>query len=81
VIGSLEEYPNESSAQRAVDALRITINEQTPRQQLKQISMATLIEHYRQQELPDIFYKTPVTDGEPEEDQKHFRRRRLTRDI
>ena len=72
VIGSLEEYPNESSAQRAVDALRITINEQTPRQQLKQISIATLVEHYREHELPDIFYKTPPTDDEPEEDRKAF---------
>lgn len=72
VIGSLEEYPNESSAQRAVDALRITINEQTPRQQLKQISIATLVDHYREHELPDIFYKTPPTDDEPEEDRKAF---------
>ncbi|MFL6389160.1 MAG: tyrosine-type recombinase/integrase [Terriglobales bacterium] len=72
IIGSLEEYPNESSAQIAVDALRITINEQTPRQQLKQISIATLVEHYREHELPDIFYKTPPTDDEPEEDRKAF---------
>jgi integrase len=72
IIGSLEEYPNESSAQMAVDALRITINEQTPRQQLKQISIATLVEHYREHELPDIFYKTPPTDDEPEEDRKAF---------
>ncbi|MGB9120678.1 MAG: hypothetical protein WCE73_08670 [Candidatus Angelobacter sp.] len=47
--------------------MRITINEQTPRQQLKQISIATLVEHYREHELPDIFYKTPPTDDEPEE--------------
>jgi len=52
--------------------LRITINEQTPRQQLKQISIATLVEHYREHELPDIFYKTPPTDDEPEEDRKAF---------
>jgi hypothetical protein len=67
VIGSLEEYPNESPARIAVYALRITISEQTPRQQLKQISIATLVEHYREHELPDIFYKTPPTDDEPEE--------------
>jgi integrase len=57
VIGTLEEYPNESAAQRAVDALQITINDQTPRQQLKLISITTLVQHYREHELPDIFYK------------------------
>jgi predicted ArsR family transcriptional regulator len=65
VIGSLKEYPDESSAQKAADAL--TINEQIPRQQLKQLCIATLVEHYREHELPDIFYQTPVTGAEPEE--------------
>lgn len=32
-------------------------NEQTPRQQLQEISIETLVEHYRQHEMPDIFYK------------------------
>jgi integrase len=70
VIGTLEEYPSEAAAQRAVDALRITINEQTPRQQLEQISVATLVGHYRQHELPDIFYKTPPQCEESEEDEE-----------
>jgi len=47
----------ESDAQKAVDALRLTINEQTPRQQLKEISFETLVQRYRQHETPDIFYK------------------------
>jgi len=33
------------------------LNEQTPRQQLKEISFATLVQHYSQHEMPDIFYK------------------------
>lgn len=81
VIGSLEEYPNESSAQRAVDALRITINEQTPRQQLKQISIATLVEHYREHELPDIFTRRLQPTTSRKRIEKHFRHRRHTRDI
>ncbi|HEY2234028.1 MAG TPA: hypothetical protein VGK01_11195 [Candidatus Angelobacter sp.] len=31
-----------------------------------------MVEHYREHELPDIFYKTPPTDDEPEEDRKAF---------
>jgi hypothetical protein len=54
VIGSVQEYRMEADAQRAADALRLEINEQTPRQQLQAISMETLVEHYRQHELPDI---------------------------
>ena len=57
VVGTVEEFPTEASAQSAADALRLEINEQTPRQQLRQISIETLVEHYRQHEMPDIFYK------------------------
>jgi len=56
-LGNLEEYPNESKAQAAADALRLTINEQTPRQQLKEITIATLVQHYREHEMPDVFSK------------------------
>ena len=54
VIGSVKDYKTQAEAQKAVDSLRLEINEQTPRQQLQAISMETLVEHYRQHELPDI---------------------------
>jgi len=57
VVGSVDEFRTESDAEKAVDALRLTINEQTPRQQLKEISFETIVQHYRQHEMPDIFYK------------------------
>ena len=48
VIGTTEEYKTESQAQRAADAVRLTINaEQTP----KSVSIAALVEHYRTREL------------------------------
>jgi hypothetical protein len=47
VIGTLEEYPNQSAAQSAVDALRLTINKQTPHQLLKTVNVDTLVRHYR----------------------------------
>ena len=58
VIGSVHDYKTETEAQKAADALRLEINEQTPRQQLQAISVETLVEHYRQHELPDIVQGT-----------------------
>jgi integrase len=50
VIGTTEQYKTESQAQRAADALRLTINaEQTP----KSVSIAALVEHYRTEELSE----------------------------
>jgi integrase len=69
VIGSVQEYKTEAEAQRAADALRLEINEQTPRQQLQAISMETLVEHYRQHELPDIVGGTRPLGSEAGEDE------------
>ena len=72
VIGSLEEFPNESTAQAAVDALRLEINQQTPQQLIKSISLETLVNHYRQYELPDIFNKTKPGPDTTDEDRKSY---------
>ena len=68
LIGTVDEFKTESEAQKAVDALRITINEQTPRQQLKEISFETLVQHYRHHEMPDIFYRKGQLPAEVAED-------------
>jgi integrase len=52
-----------------LDALRLTINEQTPRQQLREVSFETLVQHYRQHEMPDIFYKKLGLPAEIAEDE------------
>jgi integrase len=57
VVGSVEDYPTESLAQAAVDSLRLTINQSVPQELIKDISVETLVNHYREHELPDIFYK------------------------
>lgn len=63
-LGSLEEFPTESRAQAAADSLRLTINEQTPRSQLKEITITTLVQHYREHEMPDVFSgKRPTIDA------------------
>jgi integrase len=64
MVGSLEQYPNETAAQKAVAALRADINAENPRTSLTPISVQTLVEHYREKELgPDCTKsrKTQVT--------------------
>jgi len=72
VIGTLEEYPNESAAQAAGDVIRLQINQQTPQQLMRNISVATLADHYRQHELPEVFCKTKPTSGRLDENAKSY---------
>jgi integrase len=72
VIGTLEEFASESAAQAAVDALRLEINQQTPQQLLKNITMETLVTHYRQHELPDVFSKTKPKPAGMEQESKSY---------
>jgi hypothetical protein len=57
IVGAVEDYPTESLAQAAVDSLRLTINQTVPQELIKDISVETLVSHYREHELPDIFHK------------------------
>jgi integrase len=72
VIGTLAEFPNESAAQVAVDALRLDINRQTPQQLIRSITLGTLVNHYRQHELPDVFNKTKPKPGAGYEETKSY---------
>src|SRR6266849_230652 len=51
-LGCLERYPNESAACAAADALRLTINNQSKRNNLQKTTVNTLWEHYCREELP-----------------------------
>jgi len=72
VIGTHEDLPTESSAQAAVDAIRLEINQQTPQRLIKSISFETLVNHYRQHELPDTFNKTKPGLDAADEDRKSY---------
>ena len=51
VVGSLEQYPNEASAKRAVASLLVSnINAESPRFNLETVSVQTLVEHDREKE-------------------------------
>jgi len=52
VLGTVEQYPSESSAQAAADALRININQESPRFRTDPVSVETLWQHYIENELP-----------------------------
>ena len=56
MIGNISQYPTESQAQRALDALRLTINQSSMNPASGQISFDTLVNHYREHELPDVFF-------------------------
>jgi len=72
VVGTLEEFSTESAAQSAVDAIRLTINRQTPQQLLKNVSVETLVKHYQEHELPDIFSKQKPATGSSDEHHKSY---------
>src|SRR5450755_2054262 len=61
MVGSLEQYPNETAAQKAVAALRADINAESPRVLFRSISVQTLVEHYREKELGPDCTKTRKT--------------------
>jgi len=50
-LGTIEEYPTEASARRAAEALRLVINQEEAPAVQQPISVASLIEHFKQTEL------------------------------
>ena len=71
-VGSFDEYPSESAAQKAADALRLDINQQTQTRQLRGVNIETLVRHYREHELPDIFHDRKPLPGTADENQKAY---------
>ena len=55
-----------------MDALRLTINKQTPQQLLIAVNLETLVRHYREHELPDIFHERKPNPGSLDEGQKTY---------
>lgn len=53
VVGTVEQYPVRAAAQKAVDALRIHINKETPRAALQPLTCEQLITHYVERELSE----------------------------
>ncbi|MDW5267411.1 MULTISPECIES: site-specific integrase [Acidobacteriaceae] len=51
VLGTIEKYPTESSALKAAESLRVTVNEEQPRFPQQPISVAALITHFKHHEL------------------------------
>ncbi len=53
VVGTVEQYPVRAAARKAVDALRIHVNKETPRAALQPLSCEQLITHYVERELSE----------------------------
>jgi integrase len=67
-----KDNPNESAAQKAADALRLDINQQTQTRLLREVNIETLVRHYREHELPDIFHDRKPLPGTADEQQKAY---------
>src|SRR6266852_1140556 len=67
VVGTVEQYPTKSSAQTAVSALRLTINQEAPRSRWQPILIQDLINHYKETEL-----RLDVSEGDPDEHEKAY---------
>lgn len=57
-VGDILRYPTESAARSVLDALRLTINNQSQRGGASRITVKTLWEHYQREELPSKDYST-----------------------
>jgi integrase len=51
-VGTVEQYPTESQAKTATDALRLTVNHQSKHSNLQRTTLDLLWQHYRSEELP-----------------------------
>ncbi len=62
VIGSLDQFKDQSSALLAITALRREINFHSPRVNIRSLTVSELVDHYRQRELAtDHIWKTHST--------------------
>jgi len=57
VVGTVDEYPARSAAQKAADALRLQINKQSPRSIIQPLTCEQLIAHYTERELSESNHK------------------------
>src|SRR6266852_2761337 len=57
VVGTVEQYPVRSAAQKAADAIRIHVNKEAPRAVLQPLICEQLIAHYVGRELREGNYK------------------------
>jgi integrase len=69
-LGTVKKYPTETSALKAVEALRITINEDRPNPEQEPVTVGALITHFKQNELGLI-----EADYEEEEGRSYSTRR------
>ena len=61
VVGTIKDYPSETSAQIALDALRKDINVEHPRSNRENMTVRALIDHYGEKEMGEHSTKTFAT--------------------
>jgi integrase len=67
-LGTVKEYPTETSALKAAQVLRVTISAEQSQSSQQPVSVLALINHFKEHELG------PIEDGEEEEGQAYSTR-------
>ena len=75
ILGTVKEYPTETSARRASESLRMTINGEQPHPSQQPVSVAALIDHFKQHELG------PIEKSDDEEEGRAYSTRSTYIDI
>jgi integrase len=52
LVGTVDRYPNQADAERAVERLRIKINAENPQQQFHRVTVGTLIDRFMEEHVP-----------------------------
>lgn len=73
-IGTVEKYPTAYSALKAAEVLRITINQEKPLAVQQPVSVAALIDHFKQTEIG------PMPEGEDKDEGRAFSTREVYAD-
>jgi integrase len=72
VVGTVEEYPTETKAMIAAEALRVTINSEQTEMSQQPVSVAALVRHFKELELG------PITEEDEEEGRAYSTRSTYT---
>jgi len=54
-VGSVEKYKTKAAAQKAVEALLLTLNSETPQQRMAVVTFGAICDRYMQEEMPERY--------------------------
>ena len=55
IVGNVAQYPTKAQAQKAVEALLLKLNSETPQQQMAVVTFGAICDRYVEEELPERY--------------------------